>query len=148
MRKTLALLVLFVAGVSVNAQPYPEFILTPPNPTDVDFIRVGIIDDCISSAHTAVIVGNDVIITVPRLDPPYPPCALPPPIYRNIDLGQLTAGEYTITVRIVDSSGDLLLTRVTQFVVVSGHIPALDPRSLGILAVALAFAAVFVMRRV
>ena len=72
-----------------------------------------------------------------------------------VNIPALPAGTYTVNVTVQYTDwDDMVINTVPHppFTIVAAavdpeHIPVLDPRSLGILAIALAFAAVFVMSR-
>ncbi|HYR27966.1 MAG TPA: hypothetical protein VEU30_05840 [Thermoanaerobaculia bacterium] len=137
MRKA-ALLVLLLAGLSAHAQG----TFVPPFPTSGDNVVFHYEGVCMGGFETPVINGSNIEVTFNAFD-----ACIPFPVSFDVPLGQLPAGTYTLTARFVTEADGLIGTETYTLQVQPAPIPALDPRSLGLLAIGLAFAAIFVVRR-
>jgi len=137
MRKSV-LLVLLLAGLSAHAQG--TFI--PPFPTSADDVVFHYEGVCLGGFEPPVIDGANIEVTFNAFD-----VCIPFPVSFDVPLGELPAGTYTLTARFVSEADGLLRTETYTLQVQPAPIPALDPRSAGLLAVGLAVAAIFAVRR-
>ena len=144
MRPLLAVLALSIAfaaaaqtPISTAGQPFVLNVHLPvgdpvPQSVEVDGFTINIL---LRGEYSVLPIGVSVPVNIPGLP----------------------AGTYTVNVAVqyTDGDGNIVNERtVGPFTIIiapavhAEHIPALDPRALGILAITLAFAAVLVMRRV
>lgn len=135
-----------LVAVSAGAQPVVMATrVTPSVPTAVDPVVVNLTVRYLGcTVKTAGFVRNGNVFDLRIagdlcIDPPPPT----PPL--DYDLGLLPPGIYTVRVVYVDGPPTILHT--FSFSVADAHAPALSPRGMGILAIALATSAFLALRR-
>ena len=123
-----ALVVLFAAFIAVSAQA--QISTTPAHPVaGVPFVIHVVFSPICDDIGSATVNGSNIDLHLLGLAG-IPECV----VERNVTVGPLAAGAYTVRGFPLNNSTS---PTMTQIIMVGADVPALDPRVLALLAVAL-----------